>query len=92
MIKQLYLTVKGLCASVASLTSKFDALMSAKGSSEVQTSSMPSQLHRGSPTSHGTLPTTQTAPEHHSQQPSQYRSVIRQEIKELRGKKGKTLS
>lgn len=84
MIKQLYLTVKGLCASVASLTSKFDALMSAKGSSEVQTSSMPSQLHRGSPTSHGTLPTTQTAPEHHSQQPSQYRSVIRQEIKELR--------
>ena len=84
MIKQLYLTVKGLCASVASLTSKFDALMSAKGSSEVQTSSMPSQLRRGSLTQHGTLPATRTASEHHSQQPSQYRSVIRQEIKEIR--------
>ena len=84
MIKQLYLTVKGLCASVASLTSKFDALMAAKGSSEVQTSSMPSQPQRGSLTPHGTLSTTQTAPEHPPQQPSQYRSVIRQEIKELR--------
>ena len=49
MIKQLYLTVKGLCASVACLTSNLDTLMAAKGDNADETSPMPSQPLHGSP-------------------------------------------
>ena len=82
MIKQLYLTVKGLCASVASLTSKFDTLMTAKGGSADQTSPMPSQPLQGPSAPSGLA--TLTAPNQPLNQSNQYRSMIRQEIKEVR--------
>ena len=81
MIKQLYLTVKGLCNTVASLTSKFDTLLEAQRQGTVQGSS-PTSTSRN-PGGEMAAPGA-GAPWQQGRQDGEYRTMIRQEVQELR--------
>ena len=87
MIKQLYLTVKGLCATVAGLTSKFDKIITWKGK-DITQDFPPLPVTQAPAGPGGTLPSPPGTHALLSERPmhktGEYRSVIRQEIKELR--------
>ena len=88
MIKQLYLTVKGLCATVAGLTSKLEAVIGVRCDDPGQAfPPLPPSLSRREP--HMPLdmqsgPSPPLGARADTQQSGQYRSLIRQEIQELR--------
>ena len=88
MIKQLYLTVKGLCGTVASLTSKFDTLIEAQRQQGARQASLPNSVSQGSsePITQGqrAFESRAKAPILPHQEIIEYRTMIRQEVKELR--------